>query len=293
MAVSLHGHTAALKALVKRMAEGRDAITGSKSNCDLRNCRLDAVHLKDLILRSCTFDRIFLGQSTAYNVQFIDCTILNPTLQGTHEWEKYNFINSCLINDSKPISISKAREIRNSNLRGVTFLGRAPYETILANISDSVIYGTFSNVALRENRHCNQLFNSDLSRCEFENVRLAGIDTRRCALPANVRPAVIHDWHRVANFVFTEAMEIAGSAGSSNNQRVAAEKILQEVQLDAGTFHAANGSRRTCLRDLGLPASRGARYICEFQNSQMPPAVQEEIKSFYRSRIENLAFGAN
>lgn len=71
------------------------------------------------------------------------------------------------------------------------------------------------------------------------------------------------------------------SSASTKAEKTAASIVMDEIQLDAGTFHSAHGIQRLGAEKLNLTRDRGARLVSELLDTTVPDEIANAIRAIY------------
>ena len=264
------------------MTNQQRKIQGVERNQSFDNQTLTNVEFSAVTFEDCTFTNTSFDKCSASFLVFDRCTIASPRFTSCHDYEYVSLKNSTLSDCTTPIRALSLNRIENSNLRGIDIRGKQLFENSSFQLVNTTLEGSLSNLTMTENQQHDQLAGCDLTHCTITNVRFWGIPTERCQLPNSVKSAVCENWAEIADDVFHASEQVLANSESTDPEKVAANFIMAQVQLDADNFRSRHDLTRYDPSSLNLPPERGGRLINELLETNIPPEVAAAIKGFYR-----------
>lgn len=232
-------------------------------------------------LEQCSFVRTEFDHCSGSYLWFKDCTVRKPSFRSCGDWDHISLINTTVEKIEEPLDVSMFSRIEGSTLSDIIINGRRQKDHTPLGLINSTISGKLANFAIAENQSQNQLLGCDLRDCAVYNVRFVGIPVDRCQLPNSVHSLVLNNWSDLADEVFSKATFTFKNPASTKAEKTAASIIMDEIQLDAGTFHSTHGTQRLGAEGLNLTRDRGARLVSELLDTTVPVEIANAIRAIY------------
>lgn len=263
------------------MPNPRQKLQGIQHNQSFDDDSIQGMFFEAITLEQCSLVRTEFNHCSGSYLSFKDCTIRDPSFRSCGDWDHISLINTTVEKVEEPLDVSVFSRIEGSTLRDVIIIGRRQQDHAPLALINSTISGRLANFTIAENQSQNQLLGCDLRDCAVYNVRFLGIPVDRCQLPNSVHSLVLNNWSDLADEVFSKAMFTFKNPAATTTEKTAASIVMDEIQLDAGTFHSAHGTQRLGAKKLNLSHDRGARLVSELLDTTVPVEIANAIRAIY------------
>lgn len=263
------------------MPKPRQKLQGIQHNQSFDDAAIQGMSFEAVTLEQCSFVRTEFNHCSGTYLSFKDCTIRKPSFRSCGDWDHISLINTTVAHVEEPLDISVFSRIEGSTLHDVKISGKRQQDHAPLTLINSTTSGRLANFTIAENQSQNQLLGCDLRDCAVYNVRFVGIPVDRCRLPNSVHSLVLNNWSDLADEVFSKATFTFKNPASTKAEKTAASIVMDEIQLDAGTFHSTHGTQRLGAEKLNLTRDRGARLVSELLDTTVPVEIANAIRAIY------------